>query len=662
MITRFVKAKSFKVLMIFMLVLPLILISPAEAAGPYPYSSGSTEVADALDYLRGQQGTDGGIGDFTESAWAVMAIAAAGEDPNSWQVDSNPTVVDYLADNAGSATTGNDYARTILAIAAADLDPTDFGGRDFLYLLEDTHDGAQFGNASYLNDDFWGVMGLVAAGRDPAKSSIIQDSVAFILANQSSVDGGWSWGVGGESDVDNTAAAVMALIAAGESASSTPIADALDYIKSAQVESGGFESWGSTNSATDSWGIASIAAAGQDPTDAGWQSGTGNDPVDDLLAFRDSTDGFFLWTQATPSSLVQMTSYAIVALLGEPYPVAVLPPTDTEGVTIDVRIEGPSSTVWAGTVTVSDSTIYDDEGGEHYFADPTALGALDEAATLGGFDYTLRDFGWGVALTGIDGEGDWDAGPWWMFIVDGASPSMGADSFILDQSSPPSPPHGEVLFALSSTFAEIPLKVEVDDTTPEVNDPFTVTVTEYDADLGDWKPTADATVHADQSYTTGQNGTVALSIDQDMTVDVYAEKDGYIRSNRVRVIIGEGSALGGSIAVGMTVDIVPAISFAVSPNLIDFGNLGPRDSSAPKSINIINQGSWDLKITVTVIDSAQGLYVQGLEMDDEQWQSFSVILGKAGTKQCEAVLTVPATYPGVGTKEGTIIFWAEDVY
>ena len=83
--------------------MPCLVTTPAMAAGPYPYSTSDAEVADALAYLQGQQGTDGSIGDFATSAWAVMAINAAGEDPNSWQIGSNPTIVDYLATNASSA-------------------------------------------------------------------------------------------------------------------------------------------------------------------------------------------------------------------------------------------------------------------------------------------------------------------------------------------------------------------------------------------------------------------------------------------------------------------------------------------------------------------------------------------------------------------------------
>jgi len=237
------------------------------AVGPYPYNTGSLEVSSALDYLRGQQGTEGSINGFETSAWAVMAIAASGEDPHNWQVDSNPTIVDYLASSAVSASSIGDYSRMILAIAASGEDPTSFGGVNFLIQLQSEYDGSQLGDSSLLNDDFWGVMALIAAGESPA-SDIIQDSVSFILGNQNGGDGGWSWGVGQQSDVDDTAAAIMALIAAGQSASSTPIINGLAYIKANQIDNGGFAGFDNSpsNAATDSWGIDCIAAAGEDPT------------------------------------------------------------------------------------------------------------------------------------------------------------------------------------------------------------------------------------------------------------------------------------------------------------------------------------------------------------------------------------------------------------
>ena len=652
---RTLKSKLLTMLLVLALLVPSVLAVPVQAAESYPLTTGDAEVANALDYLHAQQGTDGSIGDFATSAWAVMAIAAAGEDPHGWKVDTNPSIVDYLASNAGSASSATDYARMLLAIAAAEEDPTSFGGRDFVALLEATYDGTQIGDDSLLNDDFWGVMGLIAAGSDPT-SAVIQDSVSFILSNQNA-DGGWSWGVGQASDVDDTAAAIMALIAAGQSASSQAIVDALAYIKSTQVDSGGFESWGATNSATDSWGIGSIVATDENPTSTDWQSGQGNDPVDDLLGFQNE-DGSFNWTADMPSNKELMTSYAIPALLGIPYPVAVLQATQ-EGVTVSVRIEGQTGTIWTGTVTVTESTIIDDQGNEHYLDQPTALGALDEASRLGGFPYVVQDTAYGLYIYSIDDEEP--AGlAGWMYRVDYYSPMVGAADFILDQTTPPDPPHEEVLFAYAE-WGQAPLRAEVDNTNPGVGDTFTVTVTQYSDDTNTWSPCEGATVHADQDYTTGQDGTVAITIGVDMTVDVYAEKTGFIRSNGITITVGTGSAQPEqSQDVGLSADIIPAISFSVSPDSIDFGELGPRDTSDPVTITLTNEGAWNLLITATVTDTAQNLYVEGLQLDGVKWDVFSTTVTRDGATGCITTLTVPETYTLTGTQSGTLIFWASE--
>lgn len=649
---KVITVKVVTIMLALALTLLCVLAAPARAADSYPYTPSSPEVANALNYLRTQQDTAGNISDFATSAWAVMAIAAAGEDPHNWKVGSNPSIVDYLAANAGSASTINEYSRMILAIAAADEDPTNFGGRNFVSLLEAAYNNNQIGDTALLNDDFWGVMALIAAGK-PASDPKVQGSVSFILSNQNT-DGGWSWGVGQDSDVDDTAAAIMALMAAGQSQSSTPITDALAYIKSTQMDNGGFGSWGSTNSATDSWGINGIVAAKQKPTSAGWKSGAGKDPVDDLLTFQNA-DGSFNWASGTPSNKALMTSYAITALLGKPWPVKVLQTSAT--VTVAVRIEGQSSTIWSGNVTVSDSTIIDDEGHPHYFPNPTALGALNEASKVGSFTYVVKNTAYGLYIHSINGEEPvgWTG---WLYWVDYYSPMVGAADFILGETTPPPPPHQEVLFAYGD-FGENPLKVEVDNTTPDVGQPFTVTVTEYVGST--WSPVGNATVHADQDYTTGQDGTVTITINSDMTVQVYAEKDGNIRSNRITVTVGTGTVQPpDSKTVGMTANIIPAISFSVDPDSIDFGTLGPGDTSESKTLTLTNVGAWKLKITADVQDTAGNLYKDGLKLDGVKWDAFSTTVDRNGSTDCTAVLIVPETYLRIGKQDGTLIFWATD--
>ncbi|MBE0480699.1 MAG: hypothetical protein IBX68_06950 [Dehalococcoidia bacterium] len=655
MLRRLTRCRLIGILLVAVILLTCLPLQAVLAADSYPLATTDEEVAGALDYLRGQQGADGKISDFATSAWVVMAIAAAGEDPHEWKVGAGPSIVDFLAAGSASAGSVNDYSRMILAISAAGEDPQDFGGRDFVSLLVSAYDGTQIGDSSLVNDDFWAVMALTAAGEAPG-SEVIQSTKAFILDNQNT-DGGWSWGAGQPSDVDDTAAAIMALTAAGHPAASTELSDALLYLKGMQLANGGFESWGATNSATNSWAVCSITSAGQSPVSAQWKSGEGNDPVDDLLAFQNA-DGSFNWTQAAPSNKALMTAYAIPALLGKPYPVAVLEPAP-DTVTISVRIEGQSATVWSGAVTVASATLIDDQGGEHYLDRPTALGALHEASLAGSFSYVLKDSAYGLYIYSIDGEEP--AGfSGWTYRVDYYSPMVGASDFVLKETMPPAVPHGEVLFAYSQ-WGEKPLKIEVDSVSPGVGDTFTVTVTEYNDAGATWSAAANATVHADRNYTTGADGTVAVTIDSDMTVSVYAEKDGCIRSSRIAVTVGAGTVQPPrSGTVNMTANIIPAISFSVSPDSIDFGMLGPDDSSAPKTITLTNLGAWKLRITAEVEDAAGGLYEEGLKLDGVRWNVFETAVSRDGSTDCAAVLTVPADYQSIGDQAGVLVFWAAD--
>ncbi|MBA7573518.1 hypothetical protein ES708_15316 [subsurface metagenome] len=658
-------SRFFTILLISALLLPCLLITPVMAAGTYPYAPGDTEIIDALNYLRSAQTSDGKIESFSASAWVVMAIAAAGEDPNDWKNDpGDPSVVDYLAASSASATSANAYSKMIMAAVAAGEDPTSFGGRDFVALLEAEYNNNQIGDDATLNDDFWGVMALVAAGQDPATSTIIQDSVTFIINNQDAVDDGWGWSTGGGfSDVDNTAAAIMALIAAGQSAASEAVSDGLAYIQGTQQDNGGLLSWGDTNADSDSWGICAITAAGEVPTD--WDSGTGNDPVDHLLAFQQDgggDDGAFYWQDGTPGmSPAGTTASSIIALLGGYFPVAALEPEPPEpGVTVNVRIEGEDENIWNDSVTVDESWITADNSDiEYHLEDPTAIGALDEAAEEGGFPYETTDEWGGLFVTSIDGEeGEGMAG--WMYRVDYISPSVGAADFILDDTSPPDPPHQEVLFYYGE-WDDIPLKIEVNNTAPGAGDSFTVTVSEYDDAMAEWFTIEGATVYADTDYTTDENGEVDITIYNNATIEVYAEKDGYIRSNPVTVVVGEGSSQESEgRTVFMTVDILPAISFSVSPDYINFGLLGPRDVSPPVTITVTNLGAWRLAITTDVSDDAEGLYVDGLKLGSVKWNEFDGTVSRDDSEEYVVTLTVPETYTLTGNQNATIIFWASE--
>ena len=307
------------------IVLVVGITAGASTVAAYPLSPSETAVEDALDFLRSEQESDGSVVDFGTTCRVVCAVVAADEDPSDWDY-AGTSLVDYLEAEAGSASSAMDYSLAIMAAVAAGEDPTSFGGVDLVDLLEGEYNSGQIGNPAYLNDDFWGLMALVAAD-DEASSTIVSNVRDFIVSNQSSDPadyGSWSWGVGEDGDVDDTAAAIMALMATGTSTSSSVITDGLDYLADNQDTSGGFLSWGSTNADTNSWAILSIVAANENPDSSAWDV-DGNTPVDDLLSFQQPS-GEFYWQSGDPGWNVPMTtSSAIQALVGVPWPVPGMP-------------------------------------------------------------------------------------------------------------------------------------------------------------------------------------------------------------------------------------------------------------------------------------------------------------------------------------------------
>jgi hypothetical protein len=324
-----------------------IVVEPSNEQ-TYPLSADDIHITQALDYLKEAQKTNGSIGDFAPSCWVIMAIAAAGQDPHTWTVGNN-SVVTYLSKNAtanidtGKAT---DVERLILSIVAAGENPRSFGGTNYIEVLNSLYDGNQMGDLALVNDDIWAILALQPAGID---SEIIANIKEYILENQNE-DGGWSWAAGGESDADNTAAAISALIAAGITPDDQLILDALSYLKTQQHSNGGFVSEGSTNSAVDAWVIRALNDAGQNPIGDDWKIGE-NTPVSHVLSMQDS-DGAFKWTSSTRSYPEWMTAYAVTALLAAEWPEDGTPP--------EITSFKPASGSKTGTTSPLIKAVYSD--------------------------------------------------------------------------------------------------------------------------------------------------------------------------------------------------------------------------------------------------------------------------------------------------------------
>jgi len=201
-------------------------------------------------------------------------------------------------------------------------------------------------------------------------------------------------------------------------------------------------------------------------------------------------------------------------------------------VAVKVRVEGRTSTIWSGEVTVSTSTITDKQDDTHTIDHPTALGALDEAAKAGGFSYVVTS---AYAPLGFVEEVAGEANDpvtydGWMYRVDWVSPSVGAVDYAISDNNT------EVLWYYGGWAAK-PLRLSVDQNSPDSTDSFSVTVESFNG--SSWSVVEGATVYVDsQTYTTDANGKVENIPLAPGGCTVFADKGDftqYTRSNRETV-------------------------------------------------------------------------------------------------------------------------------
>ena len=221
-------------------------------------------INDGISYLRSQQQSNGQISGFSGvSGWAAMTFAAASIDPATVK-NGSLSLLDYLIANPPTtSSSATEWERGILAITASGKNPYNFGGTNYVQNLETYHNNSQIGVTTQINDDIFGLLALVSAGSN-ASTQTKQDALNFILAHQGS-DGGFSWSTTGSSDVDDTAAALQALVAAQKAGMTAPnlstaITNAQNYILAAKNTDGGFASTkgDASNTSTTSWAVMAL--------------------------------------------------------------------------------------------------------------------------------------------------------------------------------------------------------------------------------------------------------------------------------------------------------------------------------------------------------------------------------------------------------------------
>ena len=297
-----------------------VLITNVEVLSPdFNYTD---EIGSALDFLNESQ-YSGSISGFSNSAWAALSVTAGGEDPASgrWNLPSQ-SLIEYLRNKPEDTILGmpswtnpdgldnvDDFARMILVISAVGEDPTDFGGVNYLVMLESYYDGNQFQYPELVEDDAFAILALTACG---VNNSEMVSSAANYIKTRQNEDGGWS-SFSGDSDIKVTSLVIQALVAAGDDDKEV-IDKALNYTKNMQEDDGGF-----SDAITTSYAVMAITAAGENPQDLIKNS---NNPIDYLLDLQQD-DGSFNYTMDLSFFPPRTSIFPIQALAGVPYPVMI---------------------------------------------------------------------------------------------------------------------------------------------------------------------------------------------------------------------------------------------------------------------------------------------------------------------------------------------------
>ncbi len=302
------------------LAIAILALAPVTSQAAVPVANQSA-VTSALAYITTQQQPDGQITGFSGvNPWALMAYAAAGQ--------TNASLRAYLlAHPPAAGATATDWEKAILALVADGQNPYSAGGTDYVAGLKSLHTGGQLGSATAVNDDAFGVLALAAANVDPT-NPVFVDALDFLLDHQLS-GGGFNYSTTGTMpDVDDTAAAMMAIQAA-QSAGSTDLrlpaakASARAYVLGTQNPDGGFPydpltppEWGgnASNVSTTAWVIIALSTIGEGSSIAATNA-------QNYIKLVQTATGSFPYQSGDGDSF--NTAYAVLGLSGASFPVAV---------------------------------------------------------------------------------------------------------------------------------------------------------------------------------------------------------------------------------------------------------------------------------------------------------------------------------------------------
>jgi len=285
----------------------------------------SGAISSAVAYLQRAQDSNGGFGGAPGqrsselySAWAAMGLAAAGRDPLR-VTRSGHSVLDALRAEASTLEDAGDDERTILALHACGLPASAFPGTSLVdKLLRERSSDGSFDHL--VNITAFAIFALRVAGSS-ADNQVVNAAGRWLAAQQNP-DGGFGFaGRGGGEDVDDTAAALQGVIDASGQRGSSVVARAAAFLRHTQNPDGGFpqQTGGESNAQSTAWAVQGLSATGENVNAvkrAGSRSPLGY--LESLVA----PDGSVRYSRTSAQTPVWVSSEALAALAGKPFPIA----------------------------------------------------------------------------------------------------------------------------------------------------------------------------------------------------------------------------------------------------------------------------------------------------------------------------------------------------
>lgn len=511
----------------------LFFVLPVQAA---PLSQESPTIRQAMAYFKASQKEDGGFGQGGITEWVMMAISSAGEDPRRWYREGK-TPLDALR-KAPLGRNPYDWIRMALVLASIGENPRDFHGVNCIQKIKGHYRENQFGDPLSLRDDYWALLALAGTGERECPEA--QNSVRFILKHQNP-DGSWSASTTGvETCADNTAIAILSLVAAGVKPDAKAIRKGLGYLRKVQSDDGGYPYlFMPSNAASDAWVLQALWATDKDPVK--WKTEK-QDVFNHLLGLQQK-DGSFRWTADTPDSSLMMTAYAVPALLGKRYPLA---PSHSNLATVDIRVEGENRTIFHTQIALNRASRV------------TALSVLAQAAQKAGVDYKIEYSGQGGYLKSVAREEDG-----WQYRVNDRLPMLPADQWVLKGGE-------EVVWFFDIEGCKSPLRTFSSKTSAWAGENILFRVEQFDDDADEWRAAEEASFVKEGMNHPAVGGNACIHFEKSGIYVVYAEKKKAIRSIAKKIVVED--------AKEVTVDLkVEDNGIAVWQGKVSYCGMSGRD-------------------------------------------------------------------------------------